>query len=57
MTVGELITLLQTFDPTLPVQYQDFENGPSEVTEVELASVLYARLKITFRDNEYVSLS
>jgi hypothetical protein len=59
MTVAELIARLTEFDPAMPVRYEDYEQGPSDVEHVELASQRHKDLKMPkpFAEPDYVSLS
>jgi hypothetical protein len=59
MTVAELIEALAKFDPRLPVRYEDYEQGPTDVEDISLASYRHAELKMPrpFTEDDYVTLS
>lgn len=58
MTVAELIAALKEFDPQLPVRYSDYEQGPTDVDDVMLASARHQLLRMSkpFDGDEYVLL-
>ena len=59
MTVAELIAQLGEFDPAMPVRYLDYEQGPSDVEHVQLASERHRQInkRYPFTEPDYVSLS